>query len=461
MSTEIEYQEALKYLYSFVDYSLTRVFRYSPDKFDLQRMRDFTAYLGNPQNQYPIIHVAGTKGKGSVSSFCAAALKKAGYKVGLYTSPHLQDYAERIQIDNQPIEHKELVELVDEIKPYLNSGTKLTTFELTTALAFLYFARKGATAVVAEVGLGGRLDATNIVTPVVSVITTLSYDHSEFLGNTLAKIAAEKAGIIKPGIPVVLEPQRDEARNVVNEIAKSRGSKLIQVGKDYLFAPMNRSLDGQTFLVWSPSEQGKMDKYVESGTVKEWEPTRLFIPLLGYHQVENAATAYVALKTAVQSGMKISEEAIREGFASTRWLARFEILRKEPPVVIDSAHNRDSARKLRTALDDYFPGVPVIMVFGASNDKDVEGMFAELMPRVSEVIVTKSYHPRAMEVDKLGKFARKYGKPVKEIDAIEDAMETAITNAGSKKMVLAAGSIFIAAGARQTWIEKGLGKKLD
>jgi len=458
MSTEKEYQEALNYLYSFVDYSLTRVFRYSPEKFDLQRMRDFAEYLGNPQMQYPIIHVAGTKGKGSVSSFCAAALQAAGYRVGLYTSPHLQDYAERIQIDNKPITHSELVELVDEIKDYLDKGTKLTTFEITTALAFLYFAKRGATAVVAEVGLGGRLDATNIVTPVVSVITSLSYDHSEFLGNTLAKIATEKAGIIKPGVPVVMESQRDEARIVIEEIAKSRGSQLIRVGKDYLFAPMSRSLDGQTFLVWSPADQSKMDEYVKSGNVKKWEPTKLFIPLLGYHQVENAATAYVALKTANQSELAISEEAIQEGFAKTQWPARFEILQREPPVVVDSAHNRDSARKLRTALDDYFPGVPVILIFGASNDKDVEGMFAELMPRVSEVIVTKSYHPRAMEVEKLGKFARKYGKPVKEIDKIEDAMKLAIENAGTNKMVLAAGSIFIAAGARQTWFENGLGK---
>lgn len=220
MDTDLAYQEALDYLYTFVDYSLTRAFRYSPDKFDLKRMVEFTDFLDRPQEAYPVIHVAGTKGKGSVSALCASALGAAGYRVGLYTSPHLQDFAERIQIDGQPIPHADLVELVAEIKPYLEAGTKLTTFEIATALGFLYFARNGASAVVAEVGLGGRLDATNIVTPKVSVITSLSFDHSEFLGDTLAKIAAEKAGIIKPGVPLVVAPQTDEARIVIERIAE-------------------------------------------------------------------------------------------------------------------------------------------------------------------------------------------------------------------------------------------------
>ena len=315
MDTDLAYQEALDYLYTFVDYSLTRAFRYSPDKFDLKRMVEFTDFLGRPQEAYPIIHVAGTKGKGSVSALCASALGAAGYRVGLYTSPHLQDFAERIQIDGQPIPHADLVELVAEIKPYLEAGTKLTTFEIVTALGFLYFARNGATAVVAEVGLGGRLDATNIVMPKVSVITSLSFDHSEFLGDTLAKIAAEKAGIIKPGVPLVVAPQKDEARIVIERIAEERPAPLVQVGRDWLYAPSSRSLNNQSFLVWSVSEQPLVDTYIESGGEQEWEPTRLTIPLLGYHQVENAATAYTALQVARKSGLEVSETAIRKGFA--------------------------------------------------------------------------------------------------------------------------------------------------
>ena len=455
MDTDTAYQEALDYLYTFVDYSLTRAFRYSPDKFDLKRMVEFTDFLGRPQEAYPVIHVAGTKGKGSVSALCASALGAAGYRVGLYTSPHLQDFAERIQIDGQPIPHADLVELVAEIKTYLDAGTKLTTFEIATALGFLYFARNGASAVVAEVGLGGRLDATNIVTPKVSVITSLSFDHSEFLGDTLAKIAAEKAGIIKPGVPLVVAPQTDEARIVIKRIAEERAAPLIQVGRDYLYAPASRSLNNQSFLVWSVSEQPLVDAYIESGGEQEWEPTRLTIPLLGYHQVENAATAYTALQVARKSGLEVSESAIRKGFTDVSWSARFEVLQGRPPVVIDSAHNRDSALKLRLALDDYFPGQPVILVFGASEDKDIDGMFAELMPRVSQVIATRSYHPRAMEPENLVECARRFGKPVKVVPTVEDALEEALRLAGREDMVLVTGSIFVAAGARITWYNRG------
>lgn len=455
MDTDLAYQQALDYLYTFVDYSLTRAFRYSPDKFDLKRMVEFTDFLDRPQETYPVIHVAGTKGKGSVSALCASALGAAGYRVGLYTSPHLQDFAERIQIDGQPIPHADLVELVAEIKPYLEAGTKLTTFEIATALGFLYFARNGASAVVAEVGLGGRLDATNIVTPKVSVITSLSFDHSEFLGDTLAKIAAEKAGIIKPGVPLVVAPQTDEARIVIERIAEECAAPLVKVGRDYLYAPASRSLNNQSFLVWSVSEQPLVDAYIDSGGEQEWEPTRLTIPLLGYHQVENAATAYTALQVARKSGLEVSESSIRKGFADVSWSARFEVLQSRPPVVIDSAHNRDSALKLRLALDDYFPGQPVILVFGASEDKDIDGMFAELMPRVSQVIATRSYHPRAMEPENLVECARRFGKLVKIVPVIEDALEEALRLAGGEAMVLVTGSIFVAAGARDTWYNRG------
>ena len=208
------------------------------------------------------------------------ALGAAGYRVGLYTSPHLQDYAERIQVDRQPIPHADLVALVDEIRPYLDRGTKLTTFEITTALAFLYFARRGANVVVAEVGLGGRLDATNIVTPLVSVITSLSYDHMQVLGNTLAEIAGEKAGIIKPGVPVVVAPQPDEAGQVVTRIALERGAPLIQVGVDLLYQPVEHGLDGQALYVWSAEQQPLFDAF-QRGAAGLATNLRLEIPLAG------------------------------------------------------------------------------------------------------------------------------------------------------------------------------------
>jgi dihydrofolate synthase/folylpolyglutamate synthase len=451
MDIESAYQDTLNYLYSFVDYSLTRSFRYSPEKFDLNRMHEFVEHLGNPQETYPVIHVAGTKGKGSVSAMCASALQAEGYRVGLYTSPHLQDYAERIQVDGQPIPHEDLIDLVQEIKPYLDQGTRLTTFEITTALAFLYFARRDVSATVAEVGLGGRLDATNVVVPVVSVITSISYDHTDILGKTLKEIAGEKAGIIKPGVPVVVAPQKDEARLAIEAIAAERSAPLTQVGRDFLFAPISHSLASQSMLVWSSSEQGLIDAYIESGGDQEWEPTRLNIPLLGYHQVENAATAYAALQVSRERGLAISDEAVRIGLSRTSWPARFEVLSHHPLVVVDSAHNRDSALKLRLALDDYFPGKPVILVFGASEDKDIEGMFAELMPRVRQVIATQSYHPRAMETERLVKMAHRFGRPVKVVATVEDALAEAVRLAENGAMVLVTGSIFVAAGARHTW----------
>ena len=201
------YDEALDYLYSFVDYSLQRSYRYSPATFDLARMRELLQKLSNPERSYKVIHVAGTKGKGSVSALCASALRAAGYRTGFYTSPHLVDYAERIQADGHDLPHERLAELVEEIRPVVETVPRLTTFEITTALAFLYFAREKVDAAVVEVGLGGRLDATNVVHPLVSVITSLSLDHTHLLGHTLAEIAREKAGIIKPGVPVVIAPQ--------------------------------------------------------------------------------------------------------------------------------------------------------------------------------------------------------------------------------------------------------------
>jgi len=455
MDDRSRYQDALDYLYSFVDYSLTHSNRYSPEKFDLGRMRAFADHLGNPQSDYPIIHVAGTKGKGSVAALCASSLRANGYKVGLYTSPHLEDYTERIQVNGHPILERDLVNLVDELRPFLDAGTELTTFEITTAIAMLYFARQGVTAAVFEVGLGGRLDATNVVTPRVAVITSISYDHTAFLGNSLAEIAGEKGGIIKPGIPVVVAPQKEEARLVIEKICQERSSPVLEVGRDLRFALREHSLSGQTFVVWQPEDQERLDNYLEqNGTAGSWSPVTLKIPLLGYHQVENAATAYAALKVANDSGLKISEDAIARGFAGVHWPGRFEILQRMPPVLVDSAHNRDSALKLRLALDDYFPGKPVVLIFGASEDKDIEGMFAELMPRVRQVIATQSYHPRALASQLIVELAQRFGRPASLVPEIDEALTEAIKQADGRALVLATGSLFVAAGVRESWLKR-------
>ena len=454
MSIESDYQQALDYLYSFVDYSLKRSFRYSPQVFNLERMRTLMASLGNPERDYPIIHIAGSKGKGSVASMCSSALIAAGYRTGLYTSPHLHDYVERIKINGENIPYPDLIELVEKVKPVVNSIPELTTFEITTALAYMYFQEQKVNAAVIEVGLGGRLDATNVSQPLVTVITSLSYDHTSLLGETLSEIAGEKGGIIKSGVPLVLAPQKTEARIVIERICEEKGSPIIQVGRDYLFSPRARSLESQNLLVWSASEQSNMNEFIESGGFNEWEPVRLTIPLLGFHQAENAATAYTALKVACKQGLSISETNIRDGFRSTVWPGRFEILQRYPPVIVDSAHNRNSALKLRLALDDYFPGHPVVLVFGVSEDKDITGMFTELLPRVRQVIITKSFHPRAIEPEKLIESAHQFGKQAKPITNFNAAMEEALRLSMGECVVLVTGSVFIAASGRAWWQEK-------
>ncbi|HSO11319.1 MAG TPA: folylpolyglutamate synthase/dihydrofolate synthase family protein [Anaerolineales bacterium] len=434
MDIEIAYNKALDYLYSFVDYSLKHSSELAKAEFNLDRMFALMEELGNPQNTYPIIHVAGTKGKGSVSALCASALKAGGYKVGLYTSPHLLDYCERIQVNGEPISHEFMVALVEEIKPAVARVPFLTTFEITTALGFLAFARQGCNAAVVEVGLGGRLDATNIVTPKVSVITSLSYDHMAVLGDTLARIAGEKAGIIKHGVPVVSSPQKEEAREVLERIAKLKECNFTLVGKDVKFEGLGSSLDSQSL---------SLSSFLF--------PSRLVvtIPLLGGHQVENAATAYTALKA---SGIGLSDESIQKGFSQVKWRARFEIARRAPPVIFDSAHNQDSFVKLRQTLDEYFPDMPVYLIFGASEDKNIPGMFAEMKLRIKKLIVTRADHPRALSPEQIIELANQAGVESEAVSPVEAALARALElSAKDGSIVLSAGSMFVTAEVMQAW----------
>ncbi|NMC52399.1 MAG: bifunctional folylpolyglutamate synthase/dihydrofolate synthase [Chloroflexi bacterium] len=451
MEINLEYQSALDYLYRYVDYSLNRTTQYDPSVFNLERIAELLERLGNPHKKYRVIHVAGTKGKGSVAAMIASALQMAGYRTGFFTSPHLVEYTERIKVNGVEIGKDELVALVNEMKPQIEAVERITTFEITTALSFLYFARKNVDVAVVEVGLGGRLDATNVVQPLVSVITSLSMDHMAILGNSLEKIAFEKAGIIKPGRPVVVSPQKPEALETVARAAQERGSRLVLVGRDVRFAPWSSSLDGQTMLIWRAEEQDRMDAYLQEDGLQGWEPLEVFLPLLGQHQVQNAATAYAALQVAQEEGLVLTEADILKGFAYVVWPARFEVLRRDPPVVIDSAHNRDSALKLRLAIDDYLPGKDVVLLFGASDDKDVEGMFIELMPRVCMVVASESLHPRAMAAEKIVKLAHQFGRPAVMVKPVENALEYALQQAGADAAVVVAGSMFMAAAVRELW----------
>ncbi|MBI3150666.1 MAG: bifunctional folylpolyglutamate synthase/dihydrofolate synthase [Chloroflexi bacterium] len=445
MDIETAYNLALDYLYSFVDYSLKHSSELAKADFNLERMFALMESLGNPQMKYPIIHVAGTKGKGSTSALCAAALGAAGYTVGLYTSPHLLDYVERIQINGEPISHEQLVDLVEEIKPAVARVPFLTTFEITTALAFMAFAKYGVNAAVFEVGLGGRLDATNIVTPRVSVITSLSYDHTAVLGNTLALIAGEKAGIIKDGVSVVSSPQKEEALEVLERVAKLKECEFALVGRDVKIEFIESSLKGQTFHLSTFHTSASLS----AGLPLSSQLLKLEIPLLGSHQIENAATAYAALKI---SGIPISDEQIQKGFSQVKWRARFEIARLDPPLIFDSAHNQDSFEKLCETLETYFPGKPVYLIFGASEDKNIPGMFAEMKSKIRKIIITRADHPRALEVEKIQKLAEQAGAESEAVVPVKDALARALDlSSKDGSIVLSAGSMFVTAEVMREW----------
>jgi dihydrofolate synthase/folylpolyglutamate synthase len=436
MDTEIAYNLALDYLYSFVDYSLKHSSELAKAEFNLGRMRQLMSRLGDPQDTYPSIHIAGTKGKGSTSALCAAALQSAGKKVGLYTSPHLQDYTERIQVDAKPVSHAGLAELVELIKPAVAQIPLLTTFEITTALAFLYFARQHVDAAVIEVGLGGRLDATNIITPRVSVITSLSYDHTAVLGNTLTLIAKEKAGIIKPSVPVVSSLQKDEALNVLETIAAERGCQFSLVGRELTYTIGGHSLDGQDFRV---SWQDQPD-------------IEFFIPLLGLHQVENAVTAYAALTL---GGFELTDEQIAAGFARVDWPCRFEIASREPTLILDSAHNEDAFERLAQTLQTYFPGRHVVLILGISEDKHLIAMLKAIQPLVNTIIATRADHPRALEAENIFAIVQEVGLPCEAVDPVEAALNRAMEIAQKNgSIILSAGSMFVTAEVKTAWQKK-------
>lgn len=443
----LTYEEALDYLYSFVDYSRVRADAYSAEAFDLRRMAAFMDALGNPQDRYPTVHVTGTKGKGSVSAICASVLRVAGYRAGFYTSPHLQDFCERAQVNGELIPRQAVIEIVEGMRGLVPRVPGITTFELTTALAFQYFARAQVDVAVIEVGLGGRLDATNILRPLVSVITSLSYDHTNILGDTLAQIAAEKGGIIKPGVPLVTAPQKPEALAVLERLAAERGAPLTRVGRDYVAQPTRHSLDEQSFEIWSAEQALQLETLKMQGHAVEWKPLTLTLPLLGAHQVENGAVAYATLTLLNERGLPVAADAIEAGFREVCWPGRFEILRRRPYLVADGAHNRDSAEKLAVSLREYFPGQPVTLIFGASSDKDVSGMLDELLPLAARVIFTQAVHPRAQDPEEL--LAR--APSAEAIPSVARALWRALKSAATDEVIVATGSLFVVAEAREAW----------
>ncbi|MBN1303016.1 MAG: bifunctional folylpolyglutamate synthase/dihydrofolate synthase [Anaerolineales bacterium] len=431
------YNQALDYLYSFVDYSLKHVSELAQADFNLDRMAALLKQLGDPHRAYPTIHIAGTKGKGSVGAMCASILSAAGYQAGLYTSPHLQEFTERMQINGVQISRGELAGLVEEIKPAVAGVPYLTTFEITTALGFLYFARRMVDVAVIEVGLGGRLDATNVVTPLAAVITSLSLDHTAVLGDTLDKIAAEKGGIIKEGVPVISAPQEPVALEILERIANERHAPLTVVGREITYEIIHQDLGGQKFIVSGPFST------LEAG-----------ISLLGAYQVKNAAVAAAAVWAARGKGLRVTDAHIQKGLSDTRWPARFEVVRREPPVILDSAHNQDSFARMHETLDVFFPSRPLILVFGASEDKDLIHMLSELKPRIRTLIATRADHPRALAPERILAAARQAGIACEQVEPVEKALHRALKlSQKDGSIVLSAGSMFVTAEVMTAWQE--------
>ncbi|MCC6799411.1 MAG: bifunctional folylpolyglutamate synthase/dihydrofolate synthase [Anaerolineae bacterium] len=424
------YDDALDYLYGFINWEVERHMRYTPEVMTLDRPRALLKALGSPQDRYPIIHITGTKGKGSVGAMCAAALQASGLRAALYSSPHLQDFRERFRVDNALITPDEFVAMINRMRPIMDTmPDDITWFEVTTALAFLYFAEREVDVAVIEVGLGGRLDATNVVTPIVSVITSLSYDHTHLLGDSLASIAREKAGIIKPGVPVVSAPQPEEALQVLAEAAAARRAPLTLIGRDWQYTPGETTRAGQVFTaapVGAP-------------------PQPYWTGLTGEHQALNATVALAALDRAAQAGVGVTEQGIREGLRRVDWPGRVELVAQNPAVVLDAAHNGASARWLNTTLDALFPQRPRVLIFGVSADKDIRGMFEALLPGVDHLIAAQAVHPRALAAEEIEAVARAVGftGSIDQIPHVGEALAQAQRLAGSDGLVVTTGSLFI------------------
>lgn len=445
LMTTMPYHDALQFLYGLTNYERIPLQTYSPATLNLERMRDLLASLGNPHERYRTIHIAGTKGKGSTAAMMSQCLRQLGQRVGLYTSPHLTTFRERMQVNGEYISCDDVVRLTTRVKELVDSRPGVTTFEAVTAMGFVYFAEQNVDWAVIEVGLGGRLDATNVITPQVSIITSLSFDHTSWLGNSLPEIAAEKAGIIKPGVPVVSHFQPAEAMAVIERIARERHAPLVISGRHWRWTPGTVTMEKQSFQVKQVSRtRTSQNPFVND--LEGWYE----IQLLGKHQADNA-TAVIAAMDVLRtgnSGLDIQARPIREGLRMTMWPGRFEILRADPPMVADGAHNIDSVNKLAATLAEVFPGKRWVMVFGCYKDKDAVGMLKALSPRTTRWIMTQVDNDRATPVERLLEIAAELHLKAVALPAVYDAVDAVIN---SKDAVCITGSVALTGAVRSAW----------
>lgn len=463
------YDDAMRWLYDRIDYERTRPNGQS-NPFRLERIQAMLELIGSPQNRIPVIHIAGTKGKGSTAAFIESIVRHAGYRTGLYTSPHLELFEERLQVNRRLPDQSRITELIAEIADVLHRhedfrGARLPTFfEVATLLGWRYFDQEKVDLVVLETGLGGRLDCTNVCSPLVTVITTIGLDHTQILGNTLDKIAYEKAGIIKSGIPVIQGRLPTEAAVVVESRAAELGCSRSVLGEDFFPACIQSGSRtdsvAHTFdFHWSQgSGPSGFDVFF----------TKLDIPLRGQHQVDNAANAVAAcVELRKSGGFRIDQQAIREGLRNVDWPLRFEVVDRGIPVIMDAAHNPDSIAALVSTLNSPEWAIrPRIVVFGSSSDKDVRAMLSLLNGEADHLVFTRyTTNPRSVGPDVLstvfadvqrnstslssGSGAQVSGYTrVLVAESPREAVQSAMAIAGGQGVVVVTGSLFLAAEAR-------------
>lgn len=436
--------EAMAFLLEFADYEKITTYKYTLANFNLRRVEELLATVGNPHHAFRTIHIAGTKGKGSTAAMIQAILTAAGLKVGCFTSPHLVRLEERMTINGAMMPERELVDLMNELVPYTAAvrcdrpRESPTFFELVTALGFMHFARHRVDLAVVEVGLGGRLDATNVITPDVSVITRIDFDHVKRLGNTLPAIAFEKGGIIKPGVPVVIAQQTPEALDTLLALARERNAPAVCIGSDALLQKVETGMRAHTpfcrFHVTSPRR-----------TYSDLE-----LGLVGRHQADNAATAVTAVDVfAERCDIPVSEQAVRRALAEVRCPGRLEYFpparHDQPPVLLDGAHNPVSIRALCDVLSETFAGRRVVLVTAVARDKDVDAMLRLILPMTHYAIFTRSDSPRAEAPEILLAKACQYGAPAAEAEHdAQRALARAREVAGPNDLICVTGSLYLA-----------------
>lgn len=390
----------------------------------LENITELLDMLDNPHKRWKAVHVAGTNGKGSVCAYTSSILREAGYKVGLYTSPHLVRLNERIQVNGDEIPDERLEELAKGVREAAedmaseSQEKQITFFEFLTAMAFSHFRDEGVDFGVLEVGLGGRLDATNVVVPEACAITHIAIEHSEHLGGSINQIAGEKAGIIKDGTPVVVSD--NPPPQPIVDICQEKNASMIVVGKDIIYGRTELEEDWQHI------------------RINDMHDIRM--RLLGHHQVQNAATAFGVIDVLRGKGHDVSNRAVVDGFSKARWPGRFEIVRRSPIVVLDTAHNPDAATELRRSVDDLLEYDRGILVLGMLDDKDLQGFAAEIYPIVGMVICTAPENPRASPADRLAQIMKNFIRKSGPIPSVPEAIEKALELSGENDLILVTGS---------------------